>query len=61
MNTNMANVYEITRQRIEASREEAVRALVRSNAMLSDEVQMLQAATHRLLSIVYSQDSDVPA
>ncbi len=46
MNTNMANIYEITRQRIEASQEEAVRALVRTNQLLEDEVQMLQAETH---------------
>ena len=52
MNANMTNVYEITRQRIEASQEEAVRAIVRTNAMLSDEVDWLQAEVERLRAII---------
>jgi hypothetical protein len=51
MNANMAQVYEITRQRIAASQEAAVRALVRTNAMLSDEVDRLQAEVAHLRAI----------
>ena len=52
MNANMTHVYEITRQRIAVSQEEAVRALVCTNAMLSDEVDRLQAEVEHLRAII---------
>jgi len=57
MNANMDHIYELTRQRIAASQDDAVHALVRTNAMLVDEVEMLQAEVDRLLSILYGQSA----
>ena len=58
MNANMERVYELTRERISASQEEAVRNLVRTNAMLVDEVEMLRAEVAQLLNILYGQNSN---
>jgi len=55
---NMERVYELTRERIAASQEEAVRGLVRTNAMLEDEIEMLQAKVQSLLSILYGPSTD---
>jgi hypothetical protein len=60
MNASMERIFEITRERIAASQEEAVRALVRSNAMLEDEVEMLQAEVHRLQAILGGQNPECP-
>ncbi len=58
MNANMQHVSELTGQRIAASQEDAVCGLVRSNAMLVDEVEMLQTEVNQLLSILYGQSTD---
>ena len=57
MNANMERVYELTRERIAASQEEAVHTLVRTNAMLVDEVEILRAEVAQLLTILYGQNS----
>ena len=57
MNASIDCVYELTRERIAANQEEAVRALVRTNAMLEDEVEMLQAEINRLTTLLYGQNS----
>jgi hypothetical protein len=57
MDARLTQVFEITRQRIAASEEEAVRALVRTNQMLADEVEMLKAEVNRLMTLLYGQNS----
>ena len=57
MNASMERVYGMTQQRIAASQEEAVRTLVRTNAMLVDEVEMLKAEVNRLMALLYGQNS----
>ena len=56
MSVNLETVYEVTRERIALSEEEAVRNLVRTNAMLVDEVEMLQAKINRLMTLLYGQN-----
>ena len=58
MSANLEHVFEVTRERIAASQEEAVRNLVRTNQMLVDEVEMLQAEVNRLMALLYGQNSD---
>jgi hypothetical protein len=45
---DMERTHQITRERITASQEQAVRDLVRTNAMLEGEVEMLRAEARRL-------------
>ena len=58
MNASLEQIFEITRERIAASEEKAVCALVRTNAMLVDEVEMLKAEVNRLSALLYGQNSD---
>jgi hypothetical protein len=46
------DVYQVTRERIAAVQEQAVRDLVRANAMLNDEVAWLREEVRRLQAIV---------
>ena len=57
MNASFERIFEITRERIAASEEDAVRALVRTNAMLEDEVEMLKAEVNRLMTLLYGQNA----
>lgn len=57
---NTQHVYQITRERIAASQEDAVRGLVRTKAMLEDEVEMLREEVCRLQTIVDSLTVDAP-
>ena len=49
---NAEQVYKLTNERIAASREQAVRGLVRANAMLNDEVAMLREEISRLQAVI---------
>ena len=49
----MQRIFEITRERIAASQEEATRTLVRNNEMLIDEVEMLRDEIRRLRGVIY--------
>jgi len=57
---DMRHVRQITRERIAASQEQAARDLVRTNAMLADEVEMLRDRVGRLQAIVYGQNPACP-
>jgi hypothetical protein len=56
MSANLERVFEVTRERIAASQEETVRVLVRTNAMLEDEIEMLKAEVNRLMALLYGQN-----
>jgi hypothetical protein len=57
---DVEHVCQITRERIAASQEQAVRDLVRTNAMLADEVEMLRDQVRRLQAIVHGQNPECP-
>ena len=50
----------ITGERIAASQEQVFRDLVRTNAMLADEVEILRDRLHRLQAIVCGQNPACP-
>ena len=52
MNTNLEQVNEITKERLAASQEDAVRGLVRAKAMMEDEIGMLGREVRRLTAIL---------
>jgi hypothetical protein len=60
MNANLERIFEITRERIAQSQAEAIPALLRSNAMMEDEIQMLQAEVHRLQAILGVKNPECP-
>ena len=53
---DMERIHQITRERIAVSQEEAVRALVRTNAVLEGEMEMLTTELHRLQAILQGQN-----
>jgi len=57
---DMERINQITGERIAASQEEAVRAMVRTNAVLEGEVEMLTTELHRLQAIVHGQNPGYP-
>ena len=57
---DMEHVCQITGERIAASQEQALRDLVRTNAMLADEVEMLRDTLGRLQAVVHDQNPECP-
>ena len=56
----MERIVETTGERIAASQAQAFRDLVRTNAMLADEVEMLRDKVRRLQAIAHGQNPQCP-